>query len=190
MDDVLDQNERLDWLVSAVSSARAEIDRLSAKDAISECIFRYARGIDRIDESLLRSVFHPDAIIDFSPSFKGPLDDWIALSIAHQRSQFQAHHMFGLVSIQVAGDRAVAESYGLARHKNRIDGKWLDLIIAFRTFDRFSRRSGEWKISERKQVTDWARTVGISDGNDLLYENGFLEKGARNRLDASYKFHL
>lgn len=111
MDGVMDHNERLDWLVSAVSRARVEIDRLSAKDAISECIFRYARGLDRIDETLLRSVFHPDAIIDFSPSFKGPLDDWIALSLVHQRSQYQAHHMFGLVSIQVDADRAVAESW-------------------------------------------------------------------------------
>lgn len=181
----MDQNERLEWL-----GLRAEIERLSAKDAISECIFRYARGIDRIDEALLRSVFHPDAIIDFSPTFKGPLEAWIALSIEHQRSQFQAHHMFGLVSIQVAGDRAVTESYGLARHKNQIDGAWVDIIIGLRTFDRFSRRDGEWKISERKQVTDWARTLPVANGNDLIYENGYLEKGARDRSDASYEFTL
>lgn len=186
----MDQNERLSKLDAELSSAIDKIDVLLAKDAIRECIFRYSRGLDRIDEALLRSVFHTDAVIDFNPFFRGPPEDWIALAIDHQREQFQAHHMFGLISMDVKGDRAVAESYGLARHKNLIDGEWFDSIVALRTFDRFTRRDGEWKISERKQVTDWARTVPVAGGNDLIYEDGALEKGRRDESDASYRFRL
>ena len=35
------------------------LESLLAKQAITEVIHRYARAIDRLDESLLRSVFHP-----------------------------------------------------------------------------------------------------------------------------------
>jgi len=36
------------------------IQELLAKQAISEVIVRYARAIDRLDEAMLRSVFHAD----------------------------------------------------------------------------------------------------------------------------------
>lgn len=186
--DRLDRLEReLLSTQAELANARAEIDHLAAKDAIRNCIARYSRGLDRIDETLLRSAFHPDAVIDFSPAFKGPLEDWIPLAITHQLAQFQAQHMVGQSLIQVDGDSAVAESYGLARHKNHVDGQWIDHLIALRLLDRFSKRNGAWKISERKQVTDWARAVPVASGNDWIYENGLLEKGARDSSDASYR---
>ena len=38
-----------------------ELATLLAKQAITEVVVRYARAIDRLDEALLRSVFHPDS---------------------------------------------------------------------------------------------------------------------------------
>lgn len=37
---------------------------LRAKQAITEIIYRYARAIDRMDEQLLRSVFHPGSQVE------------------------------------------------------------------------------------------------------------------------------
>ena len=36
--------------------------RLADKEAIRDCVHRFARGVDRHDESILRSVFHGDAL--------------------------------------------------------------------------------------------------------------------------------
>lgn len=38
------------------------LDELQAKQAITEVIFRYPRSLDRPDETILRSVFHPRSI--------------------------------------------------------------------------------------------------------------------------------
>src|SRR5262245_59017307 len=40
----------------------AAIQTLVDKEAIRDCVNRYARGIDRHDEDILRSVFHADAV--------------------------------------------------------------------------------------------------------------------------------
>lgn len=183
-------DDSLDRLEKELERARAEIDHLAAKEQIRDCIFRYSRGLDRIDEAALRSAFHPDAIIDFAPSFCGSPDEFIPLSIAHQRAQFQAHHLVGNIIIQIEGYRAFAESYGLARHKNKVHGRWVDQLIALRLLDVFEKRNGVWKIVRRKQVTDWARAAPITPGSDQIYEEGLLEKGARNPSDASYELQL
>ena len=38
---------------------QAQLQRLLARNAIEELIKTYARALDRLDEKLLRSVFHP-----------------------------------------------------------------------------------------------------------------------------------
>ena len=40
----------------------AKLQHLIDRQEINDCIHRYTRGLDRHDDELLRSVFHPDAI--------------------------------------------------------------------------------------------------------------------------------
>ena len=51
----------------------AEIRALLDKQAITEVIHRYARALDRLDEALLRSVFHPGS--RHAHFFEGPSSD-------------------------------------------------------------------------------------------------------------------
>src|SRR5690242_14642385 len=41
------------------------IDELLAKQEITEAIFKYCRSMDRCDHELGKSVFHPDARVDY-----------------------------------------------------------------------------------------------------------------------------
>ena len=44
-----------------------------AKQAITEVVYRYARAIDRMDEDMLRSVFHPGS--RHNHFYEGPSSD-------------------------------------------------------------------------------------------------------------------
>ena len=37
----------------------AQLERLLAKEQVTEALLAYARGVDRLDLDLIRSVFHP-----------------------------------------------------------------------------------------------------------------------------------
>ena len=56
----------------AAPSPRA-VQELLDKQAIAEVMMTYCRALDRLDEALLRSVFHPDS--QHNHGFKGPSSD-------------------------------------------------------------------------------------------------------------------
>lgn len=176
--------ERVDRLERDLARALAEIDRLASLEAIRACIYRVCRGTDRVDAELLRSAFHPGAVVHFGKIYDGDVEGWIASAVKHQSTQSQRQHMVGSISIRLEGDEAFAESYELDRHKTPMNGEVRDVVLAARTLDRLERRGGEWKIVERTKVMDWGRTITADDG---LYVNSPLVRGGDDRSDPSYR---
>ena len=72
-----------------------QLQELLAKRAITEVITRYARGVDRMDEALLRSVFHPGS--EHHHFYEGPSSDPSLPSTADQPGDFVAF-AFGVLS--------------------------------------------------------------------------------------------
>jgi len=161
----------------------AELRRLLDQRQIEDAILRYCRGIDRMDRELVRSCYHPDAT-DEHGSFSGGVDeflDWVWRLLARYESTM---HLIGNVLVEVEGERAAAETYGVAFHRGPESSPQLNLITGFRFLDRFERRGGgPWKIAARVAVTEWSRRddpagrwpvpeslrSGRRDGSDALY---------------------
>ena len=80
-------------------------------------------------------------------------------------------------------DRARAESYSLAylRRTDEEGEEWLDFFSG-RYVDRFERRTGEWRISERVVVHDWSASARLGDSGFPLAMEGFTQ-GRRDRSD-------
>jgi hypothetical protein len=160
-----------------------ELLELLAKQRITEVIHLYARAIDRMDEDMLRSVFHPGSrhrhfyegpSSDPSrPSRPGEPGDFVAFAMDVLRTHSATHHQLGNVLIKLTGaDSATAETYFTAHHRMRPLGDPLaapnafdtpmDFFVGGRYLDRFERRDGVWRIVERVGMTDWARVDGPS----------------------------
>jgi hypothetical protein len=154
------------------------LGELLDKQAITEVIMTYARAIDRLDEDLLRSVFHPDSqhahgfvgpSSDPSlPSSPGAPGDFVAFAFEILRTLTRTHHQLGNIFIELDGDDAYTETYFSAYHRMRAKGDPLasdgaydtemDWLVGGRYIDRMQRREGVWKISHRTGLTDWMRT--------------------------------
>lgn len=147
------------------------------KQDISDVIMTYARAIDRFDEQLLRSVFHPDS--QHAHGFVGPSSDpslpsepgkpldFVAFAFDVLRMHSRTHHQLSNIFIDIDGDNAYAETYFSAYHRMRAKGDPLaganaydtemDFLVGGRYIDRFQRRKEIWKISHRTGLTDWTR---------------------------------
>ncbi|MFV0315999.1 MAG: nuclear transport factor 2 family protein [Microthrixaceae bacterium] len=157
-----------------ISALRDLLDR----DAIRDCIGRYARGVDRADEELLRCAYHPDATEDHG-AYIGGLDGLIGfLSMAHARFDGYQRYVTN-TTIDLDGDTAHAESYYLCvlRRDER------DRLVANggRYVDRLERRDGQWRIARRVVVIEWDGTI---EGGRPAH--GLNVAPAHGRGDVSY----
>ncbi len=152
------------------SSVEGALQRLADKDAIRDAMYRYARGVDRLDPDLIRSAYHPDAYDDHG-SFKGDVDGLIEWIMRRHVSIDQSMHIIANTLIDLLSDDvAVMESYVIvpqsypaeARETIRawvgeeeLDaGERLAVVMYARMIDRFERRAGEWKIARRVVVIE------------------------------------
>jgi len=167
-----------------VSGIDETVAALAAKREIEEVVLRYCRGIDRMDRELVRSCYHADAT-DEHGSFSGGVDaflEWVWKLLARYEMTM---HFLGNVLVELAGDAAVAESYGVAWHRSSDPRPQLNLVTGFRTLDRFERRSGAgWRIARRVAVTEWSR---VDDPKDRWLPPPGLRTGRRDRGDALYE---
>ena len=131
-------------------------DEMADREAIRDCLYRYARGIDRIDEGMLRSAYWPDATDDHL-AFSGTIDEFIDWAFPKLRAMDQNLHIIANILIRLDGYTAAVESYLYGIQRLEVDGVMRDIIAAGRYLDRFERRGDEWRIARRLVMTDWFR---------------------------------
>lgn len=156
--------------------------RLGDDREIRDVVLRYCRGIDRMDRALVHDCYHPDAI-DEHGSFRGGVDeylDWVWPLLAKYTNTM---HFVGNQLVEIAGDVAAVETYGIAFHRSEDARPELNLITGFRFLDRFERREARWRIAHRRAVTEWSR---IDDEAGRFLPGSGLLQGERDSSDASY----
>ncbi|MBI2867730.1 MAG: nuclear transport factor 2 family protein [Chloroflexi bacterium] len=164
----------------------AKVQELLDKQDIYEALMRYCRAVDRCDEPLLRSVYHPDATDErhLSPE---TAPEFCARAMATVRTMKLTEHSISNVLIELKGDVAYSEAYCHAYHRIERDGKDYDVVVGLRYLDRFERRNGMWKIAKRRVAYDWNR----SDPSTEQWGDGFLSAyrrmGRRGPEDLVYQ---
>jgi hypothetical protein len=157
----------------------ATVARLADQQAIYEVVLRYCRGVDRFDLDMVRSVYHPDGI-DNHTGFSGPLDDWIAFLQTALIKFEGTTHIVSNHLVEIAGDTAIAETYGTAVHWGQPeDDPRRNFTTGFRYIDHMTRRDGRWAIQERWAAREWT----LSDVGRRLRKEGEGPAGTRNADD-------
>lgn len=174
---------------SANSPFPPRVQALLDKQEIVDLMYAYARGIDRAEENLVRSVFQPDASIDFGPGiFQGSVSEFITWALDVRGGMKATQHMVSNIRIDLRGDIALAETYFLNWHRlDKSTGKE-DFFVGGRYLDKLERRpggaAGVWKIAHRKQVKDWTRTTPVAELFYHLNPDGLWAH--HGRTDLSY----
>lgn len=159
----------------------AALQGLLDRQAIWDCLMRYARGVDRLDAELIRSAFWPDAR-DSHGQMDGSPEEFIAIWMPTQATREACQHSVSNHSVELAGDEAHAETYFQVAIKNA--GADTLELVGGRYLDHFTRRDGEWRVLTRLVVLDWQCEA---DASGMTKRLSASHKGSRDRRDPSYE---
>jgi hypothetical protein len=147
------------------------------KQAIYEVLVRYCRGVDRCDEDLVRSVYHPDSHDDHG-YWKGRGYDFAEFVVARlSKANTITTHSITNALIFVTGDVAMSESQVVATLIRRGSGPLLADVMGARYLDTLSRRDGVWRIDTRQVVLDWNKVETWRETSGPVPLEGFARGG-------------
>ncbi|MBT2186066.1 nuclear transport factor 2 family protein [Sphingobium nicotianae] len=158
-----------------------EVRYLRDRQDVLDCVNLYGRGLDRLDEGILRRTFHADGIDNHGP-FIGTVDEFVPWAIEVESTFDVTHHGVSSHNCEIDGDTAHAESYihFFVKMPNA------DTIGAGggRYLDRLERRDGIWALTVRRFILDWSFEVPASSWLGTEWE---AYPPRRDRLDISYQ---
>ncbi len=135
------------------------VQSLLATQAIERVVYRYCRGVDRLDRELVRSCFWPEAC-DEHGSFSGTRDEMVSWLFDRMLLRYDwTFHFIGnlLVDLGPLPGIARSEAYGIAKHRARSERREHNLTTGFRYVDDWEERAGEWRILRRRSVLEWSQ---------------------------------
>jgi hypothetical protein len=140
---------------------------LLAKQAITEQVYRYCRGLDRFDRAMALACWHEGGTADYGADiFQGSgagFIDWV-FTVHEQGFVTHSHQITNiLIALDLAGGTAVSESYVTVALRPRSGD---DLVDRGRYLDRWAWSDGRWAITERIFVSDFSGAPGASRGPD------------------------
>lgn len=162
-------------------------EEMADREAIRDCLYRYCRGIDRMDGGLLASAYWPGAM-DHHSGFTGTVEQFIDWAIPRLAAMEQSVHMIGNVLIRIEGDAAKVESYLWS--VSVVPGDEPRRVITCGRYnDRFEKRDDEWRIAERWVVHDWYEEApNMGDWSVGPFGMAGLLRGAAMPDDKSYSW--
>lgn len=145
----------------------AELDRIIAREAIKDCLARYARGVDRADLDALTSSYWPDAF-DSHGAYSGLVSGFIErVQEAWKSEPRNIHHLTNTLIEFLDDDHAAVETYFWALQRSQAaDGNARQVQLSGRYCDHFERRGAEWRVLRRTVVYDWVEPQPVPDRSE------------------------
>ncbi len=170
-----------------VAPGTPDLASLADRQAISDLVLTYCRGIDRLDRDLVASCFHADAT-DTHGSFRGTIAEFIDWAFGLLQRYDSTMHLVANHLATVNGPAAVAETYGIAYHRSSDPDPRRNLTVGFRYLDRLERRDGgPWLIARRIATTEWVTAPGTGSEWPIPADSAV---GQRNTTDPLYQLLL
>ncbi len=126
---------------------QADTDRT----AIRELVENWAVWRDAGDWDRFRTVWHDDGVM-MATWFQGGFEQFIQVTIEGWAKGVSILHFLGGCSVDVAGDRAIAQTKMTISQRALVDGVLCDVVCTGRFYDFIERRQGRWGVVLRQPI--------------------------------------
>jgi hypothetical protein len=148
---------------------REREDRLAIRELVENwVVWRDAGDWDRF-----AGVWHDDGRM-MATWFQGPAAEFIRVSREGFDRGVRILHFLGGTSIDLAGDRAVAQTKMTISQRASVDGVVCDVVCTGRFFDFFERRAGRWGLVLRQPIYEKDRLDPVDPAAKLALDATLL----------------
>jgi hypothetical protein len=146
-------------------------DRAAIRELIeSWALWRDAGAWDR-----LRTVWHEDGRM-MATWFQGSADQFIAASRESFARGVRAQHSLGGTTIDLAGDRAIAQTKMTILHRATVEGVVCDFTCIGRFYDFFEKRARSWGLVLRQPIYEKDRLDPVVPGTGPTLDPALLAR--------------
>jgi len=146
---------------------------LIERQRIREVVENWAVWRDAGEWERFRSVWHPDGRM-MATWFQGPAERFIEVSREGWSKGVSILHFLGGSSIDVAGDRAIAQTKMTISQRAEVDTVACDVVCTGRFYDFFEKRGDVWAIVLRQPIYEKDRIDPVDPGASLRLDAKLL----------------
>jgi len=146
-------------------------DRLAIREVIENWILWRDAG----DWERFRSVWHDDGYM-MATWFQGPASEFIRVSREGWDRGVSILHFLGGLSIDVAGDRAIAQTKMTISQRAAVHDVPCDVVCTGRFYDFFEKRAGRWAIVLRQPIYEKDRMDPVDPSKNLALDPKLLSQ--------------
>ncbi|CAN7595379.1 MULTISPECIES: nuclear transport factor 2 family protein [unclassified Variovorax] len=118
---------------------------------IRRLVERWAVWRDAGDWERFATVWHPEGVM-MATWFQGPFRDFIRVTREGWAKGVSILHFLGGSAIEVAGERAIAQTKMTISQRGMVEGVLCDVVCTGRFYDFIVRHEGEWKLLHRQPI--------------------------------------
>jgi SnoaL-like domain len=154
-----------------VSDARRPDDAQAIRDLVENWVIWRDAG----DWERFATVWHDDGVM-MATWFQGPAADFIRVSREGFERGVRILHFLGGTSVDVRGDRAIAQTKMTITQRTTVEGVECDVVCTGRFYDFIARRDGRWGIVLRQPIYEIDRLTPVSGGPGPELDTTLLEQ--------------
>ena len=148
---------------------------LQDRQAIVETVQNWALWRDAGDWERFRTVWHEDGWMT-ATWFQGPAEKFIEVSKAGFDKGVSILHFLGGTSVDLKGQRAIAQTKMTISQRAAVDGVTVDVVCTGRFYDFFEQRRTKWAIVRRQPIYEKDRIDPVDPAAKLALDPQLLAR--------------
>jgi len=160
-----------------------DVEILLEKQRIREVVENWVVLRDSGQWEKFKSVWHSDGVM-MATWFQGHYEEFIKVSIEGWNKGVSILHFLGGCSVDLNGDRAIAQTKMTITQRGPVDGVVCDVVCTGRFYDFMEKREGRWGVVLRQPIYEKDRLNPLDPAANLQLDQELL-----NRFPEGYR-HL
>lgn len=142
---------------------------------IRQMLERWAVWRDAGDWERFATVWHPEGIM-MATWFQGSFADFIRVTQEGWEKGVSILHFLGGTTVEVQGDRAIAQTKMTISQRGPVDGVACDVLCTGRFYDFVVKHEGEWKLLHRQPIYEKDRIDPLDPAATLTLDQDELAR--------------
>jgi hypothetical protein len=152
-----------------------ETNPLVEKQLIREVVENWVVWRDSGQWEKFKTVWHSDGVM-MATWFQGHFEEFIKVTIEGWNKGVSILHFLGGCSVELNGDRAIAQTKMTITQRGPVDGVICDVVCTGRFYDFMEKRDGRWGVVLRQPIYEKDRLNPVDPAAHLELDKHLLEQ--------------